>query len=131
MVVDTSALLAIFFNESYGPWASDRLMESKTALRMSTVNYAETLILIQDRQPQLFEELRTKLLRSAIRMVPPSVEQSEIAAEARLRFPLNLGDCFAYALAKQEDVALLTLDRDFRRTDLKLVLPQTRTGRRR
>ncbi len=129
MVIDTSALLAVFFNEAYGPWVTDRLTESKTALRMSTVNYSEALILIQDRQPHLFEELRTRLLRSPIRMVPPSQGQAEIAAEARLRYPLNLGDCFAYALAKDEQVALLTLDRDFRRTDLSLVLPETRTRR--
>lgn len=42
----------------------------------------------------------------------------------RLRYPLNLGDCFAYALAKQEDCPLLTLDRDFRNTDIEVILPR-------
>lgn len=93
---------------------------------MSSVNYAETLILIKDRQPELFENLRERIVLSPIRIVPPSQEQAEIAADARLRYPLNLGDCFAYALAKEEGIALLTLDRDFRRTDLELVLPRTR-----
>jgi len=36
---------------------------------------------------------------------------------------LNLGDCFAYALAKEEGVALLTLDGDFKATDLDIVVP--------
>lgn len=45
---------------------------------------------------------------------------------ARLRYPLNLGDCFAYALAKDEDRTLLTLDRDFRRSDLRVILPSAR-----
>ena len=49
MVVDTSILLAVFFNEEFGPWAADRLSESQPHLRMSTVNYAEALILIGDR----------------------------------------------------------------------------------
>ena len=55
---------------------------------------------------------------SSIRLVPPTPSHAEIAAAARLRYPLNLGDCFAYALAKDEDRRLLTLDRDFRRSDL-------------
>ena len=58
--------------------------------------------------------------------MPPTESHAEIAARARLRYPLNLGDCFAYALAKDEDQALLTLDRDFRRSDLKVILPRAR-----
>lgn len=38
-------------------------------------------------------------------------------------FPLKLGDCFAYALAKTENCPLLTLDRDFRATDIAALLP--------
>ncbi|HEX3557203.1 MAG TPA: type II toxin-antitoxin system VapC family toxin [Thermoanaerobaculia bacterium] len=44
MVVDTSALLAVFFDEPEGKWVTDRLAEHATELRMSTVNLAETLI---------------------------------------------------------------------------------------
>ena len=125
MVVDTSILLAIFFNEKFGPWATDQLQLSRRDLRMSTVNYAEVLILIQDRQPQLFPVIREAIEASSIRLVAPTPDQAETAASARLRYPLNLGDCFAYALAKQEDCPLLTLDRDFRRTDLTVVLPKS------
>ncbi len=123
MVVDTSILLAVFFNEKHGPWSADRLREYSKRLRMSTVNYAEVLILLQDRQPELFGQMRQALEASTIRLVPPSREQAETAAAARLRYPLNLGDCFAYALAASEDCPLLTLDRDFRRTDIEVVLP--------
>ena len=123
MVVDTSILIAVLFNEKFGSWAIDRLQENRRYLRMSTVNYAETLILIEDRQPQLAGQIRTMIEESLIRFVPPSIEHAEIAAAARLRFPLNLGDCFAYALAKQENCPVLTLDRDFRKTDVPAVLP--------
>ena len=61
--------------------------------------------------------------KSSGRLVPPTAEQAETAALARPRYALNLGDCFAYALAKQEDCPLLTLDRDFRRTDVKAITP--------
>ena len=123
MVVDTSILLAIFFNEPSGPRALDLLQKHRHDLQMSTVNYAETLILIHDRQPRVFRELREQIEQSSLLLVPPTAEQAEIAAQARLRYPLNLGDCFAYALAKQEKCPLLTLDRDFRRTDLKVIFP--------
>ena len=46
-----------------------------------------------------------------------------MAAAARLRYPFNLGDCFAYALAKEQNEPLLTLDRDFRRADIPVILP--------
>lgn len=124
MVVDTSALLAVFFNESHGPWASDQLSQNWDRLRMSTVNYCELLVLVQDRQPHLLTEIRNVVQESSVRLVPPSAEQAETAAAARLRYPLNLGDCFAYSLAKHEDCPLLTLDRDFRKTDLEVVLPR-------
>lgn len=123
MVVDTSIVVAVFFNERHGPWAADQLHQNGRRLRMSTVNFAEALILIQDRQPQLFAEIREAILSSPIRLVAPSPRQAEIAAVARLRFPLNLGDCFAYALARDEDCPLLTLDRDFRRTDITVIAP--------
>jgi ribonuclease VapC len=36
--------------------------------------------------------------------------------------PLNLGDCFAYALAEQEGEGLLYKGADFSRTDIKSAL---------
>lgn len=123
MVVDTSLLIALFFAERHATWAAEQLAQSAGELRMSTVNLAETLILLRDRQPTLASELEERLMTSGIRFVAPDVEQARLAAAARLRFPLNLGDCFAYALAKVEDCAILTLDRDFRAVDCPVVLP--------
>ncbi len=122
MVIDTSALLAVFFNEKNGPWVEDQLEKNREALRMSTVNLAEVLILLQDKQPQLFEKIREELFSSSIRFVPPSAKQAEIAAKARLQYPLNLGDCFAYALAIDESCSILTLDRGFSKTDASVLL---------
>ena len=91
---------------------------------MSTVNLTECLILLKDRQPTLYEELECGILASGIRFVAPDVEQALVAAAARLRYPLNLGDCFAYALARSEGSAILAVDRDFRTVDLPVVLPE-------
>lgn len=121
MVLDTSSLLAVIFNEKHGPVIAQILENHASDLRMSTVNLAETLILIEDRQPQKFEEISEEILTSTIRFIPPSIRQSQIAAQARLKYPLNLGDCFAYALAKDEGVSLLTLDSDFAKSDISLV----------
>lgn len=78
---------------------------------------------MQDRQPQRASTVIDLIEATPIRFVPPTRAQAEIAASARLRFPLNLGDCFAYALAKDEGLPLLTLNRDFRNTDVELILP--------
>ncbi len=124
MVVDTSTLLAVLFFDPGTEWAVARLDEHAAELRMSTVNLAETLIRLRDRQPQLADELENRILDSGIRFVPPDAEQCRLAAAARLRFPLNLGDCFAYALAVTEGVPILTLDRELRRLDHPVVLPE-------
>jgi ribonuclease VapC len=58
--------------------------------------------------------------------VAPTRHHAELAAAARLRYPLNLGDCFAYALAKAEGCPLLALDDDFRKTDIELIAPPRR-----
>ena len=125
MVVDTSIILAIYFAEPHGEWAADRLNDHAAELRMSTVNLAEALIRIRDRQPLLYQQLEERLLASGIRFIAPDVAQAQIAAQARLNFPFNLGDCFAYALAVAEDCPILTLDEDFRRIDRPVVLPRS------
>jgi ribonuclease VapC len=123
MVVDTSALLAIVFNEPSGLWVLDQLLENEQDLQMSTVNYAEALILIANRQSHMLAEIRDHVAFTSIRMIPPTETHAELAASARSKYPLNLGDCFAYALAKSEEAPLITLDRDFRKTDLKVIFP--------
>jgi len=123
MVIDTSAILAIYFNQKHALWILGQIEACPAVLLMSTVNLAECLILLKDRNASGYCKLADRLLGEPIRFVPPSSSQAQIAAEARFKYPLNLGDCFAYALAKENDEPLLTLDGDFRRTDLKVIIP--------
>jgi ribonuclease VapC len=124
LVVDTSALLAIILDESPASWAASHLQASRPNVQMSIVNYAEALILAADRFPDRQRAVQDAIHHSAIRLVAPTASQAEIVAWARLRYPLNLGDCFAYALAREEKCPLLTLDRDFRNCDIKVILPR-------
>lgn len=123
MVIDTSALLAVFLEEAHAEWVTERLNEHAGELRMSTVNLTETLIRLRDRQPESADEIEELLLAGGIRFVAPDVGQAKIAALARLRYPLNLGDCFAYALASSQGGPILTLDSDFRGIDVDVLLP--------
>jgi ribonuclease VapC len=123
LVVDTSVLLSVLFDEPHGAWAAEQLNSHAGLLRMSTVNLTETFIHLRDRQPTVYPEMERQLFDSGIDFVPPTADHARIAAEARLRFPLNLGDCFAYALAVTDDSPILTLDTDFRATDCALVMP--------
>ena len=123
MVVDTSTLLAVLFYDPGTEWAVGQLDKNAAELRMSTVNLTEILIRLRDRQPQLADELESRILGSGIRFVPPDGEQCRLAAAARRRYPMNLGDCFAYALAVSEGVPILTLDESFRRLDHPVLLP--------
>jgi ribonuclease VapC len=125
VVVDTSALLAILFDEPPAGWCAERMAEAAGDVVMSTVNLAETLNLVADRRPGGLRAVEEKVVSSgAIRFVAPDAAQARSAAAARLRFPLNLGDCFAYALAIAENSPILTLDRNFLATGHPLVLPK-------
>ena len=123
MIVDSSVILAIAFGEEHAAWAAEMLRANRGDLVMSTVNLTEVLVRLEDRRPDLIDDLEDRILSGGIRFVPPDVEQARIAARARLRFPLNLGDCFAYALARVERSAVLTIDADFRTVDVDVVLP--------
>lgn len=123
MILDTSIILALFFKEATAERIAALLQEHADELCMSTVNMAEVLILLRDRQPRLYDDLREQFMSASIRFIPPTTEHAELAAQARLAYPLNLGDCFAYALARTEKAPLLTLDTDFRKTDIDVVIP--------
>ena len=122
MVIDSSAILAIYFSEPPARWVSQQLASADRVV-MSNVNLAEVLMRLRDKDPARADTFEQRLLSERIEFVAPDVRQALLAASARLRFPFNFGDCFAYALAKSRDLPLLTLDRDFRAADIAVLLP--------
>ena len=91
VVLDTSPLLALYLGEPTAEWAA-RQMQNADRLLTSTVNLAECLIILRSHQLSAFEALSQRLLASSIEFVPPDVSHSAIVADARIRYPLNLGD---------------------------------------
>jgi ribonuclease VapC len=119
VIVDTSALLAVLFAEADAPRVLTT-MHAAPSLAMSTVNLCEVLVLAADRKAIQISQVARLITPFAVEYVAPDVMTATIAAAARLRLPLNFGDCFAYALAKLRNEPLLTLDKDFAGTDVLL-----------
>lgn len=122
LVLDTSPIIALYLGEPTALWINEQLASAERQL-MSTVNLAECLMVLRQRKPSQVDALKKRLLASSIEFIPPDTTHAMIAARARMQYPLNLGDCFAYALAKTQNLPLLTLDRDFRPTDISVILP--------
>src|SRR5262245_29569345 len=96
---------------------------------MSPINFVEAAI----RADALGEAESVGLDRlietSGIKVVPVTTEQANIARKAYQKFGkgnhsarLNLGDCFAYALAKVRSEPLLFKGDDFRLTDVEVAV---------
>ena len=125
MILDTSAVLAILFDEPEGPEFLRMAIEAPL-LAISTANMVEAWM-VTDRHPNpakatALDEL-TELL--AIELRPVSTAQARLARQAYHAFgkgrhpaALNYGDCFAYALAKFSNDTLLFKGNDFSRTDI-------------
>jgi ribonuclease VapC len=120
MVVDTSALLTVLFAEPQAQRLAQILSAANQPM-ISAVNYTECLIRVLDRAPDAAEALEGALAEFALEVVPVDRVLASAAAQARLQYPINLGDCFAYSLAKARGLPLLTLDSDFNKTDIQLV----------
>ena len=130
MIVDTSALIAILRNEqdamSYAKAIADASIR-----RISAANYVEIAAVIDGSRDPVASRRLDDLLREARFVIEPVTEsQARIAREAYRDFGrgsghaalLNLGDCFAYALAKVLDEPLLFKGDDFIHTDVASAL---------
>lgn len=131
MVIDTSALLAIFLAEPERKQFLDSILQVATRL-ISAANSLETGIVLEAKRGEAAgREFDLFVVRANLQIVPVDAEQVEIARSAWRRFgkgrhaaALNFGDCFAYALAKQCGEPLLTKGNDFSRTDITLAHSQ-------
>jgi len=126
MILDSSAVIAILRAE---PEARDFTvaMMSAPIRRLSAVNYVETAAVIDgERDPLASRRLDDFFRTTRITVESVTPEQAQIARQAyrdfgkgRNKTGLNLGDCFAYALAKDLDEPLLYKGREFNHTDVE------------
>jgi ribonuclease VapC len=125
MVLDTSALVAILLNEPER-LSFIRLIEVAAVRRISATSRVEATFVIEGRKGDAGRaDLELFLTEAEIEIVPVTLDQVEIACAAFRRYGkgrhsagLNLGDVFAYALAKATGEPLLFKGDDFARTDI-------------
>ena len=126
MIVDSSALLTVLMREPDSEHYEAAIATAANC-RMSAVNVLETSIVLESRGGAAAgHELDAFLDRAGIALAPVTTEQVQAARVAWRRFGkgnhparLNLGDCFAYALAKTAEQPLLFKGDDFSRTDIE------------
>jgi ribonuclease VapC len=123
MVVDASAILSLVFAEPTDSWVRKQMKSHQGRLLVSTVTLAEILIVMRSRLGEDTLREESVIVNNDLSFEPPTIDHARIAAFARLKFPLNIGDCFVYALALTEGQPILTLDQDFRKCDLPVLLP--------
>ncbi len=130
MIVDTSALVAIVHREPEGA-AFARIIAGEPVARLSAASYVELAAVVDGRRDAVASSALDAVLRDLeIEIAPLTVHQARIAREAYRSFGrgsghparLNMGDCFAYALARDLGEPLLFKGTDFALTDIELVI---------
>jgi len=129
MFVDASVIVAILTEESDGPELSSRIQQAD-ALFTSPVAFFEAVSSVARKEqlsiPVVASEVQLFLDQARIETRPISQDTGHAALAASARYGkgsghparLNLGDCFAYAMAKQHGAPLLYKGDDFSQTDL-------------
>lgn len=127
MVIDTSALVAIFLAEPERDVFLNQIVRAERRM-LSTATSLETGIVLEAKLGESAgREFDLFIIRMNLELVPVDAEQATIARSAWRRYGkgrhaagLNFGDCLSYALAKSYDEPLLAKGRDFSLTDLQL-----------
>lgn len=130
MVIDTSAIVAIMFDEP-DHRRYDEAIEAAQRRLISAVTRVELSFVVEGRKGEAGRERLERFFRlTGTEIVAVTPAQAEIAIEAFRRFGrgrhragLNIGDCFSYALAMASDDALLFKGDDFIHTNIRPALP--------
>lgn len=126
MIVDTSVVICLLREEPDHHRFVQALAASDGEIAMSAANYLETAIVVDaNDSPALSERFDAVLDFWRIAVIPVTRDQASLARLAYRQFgkgrhpaALNLGDCFAYALARETGRPLLFKGEDFARTDV-------------
>lgn len=129
MVIDTSAIVAILFEEDDARRLVDAI-ESASVRLMSAVTRVELSVVIEGRKRDAGRDrLERFLALIAPDVIAVTAEHAALAIGAFRSFGkgrhaagLNIGDCFPYALASATGHALLFKGNDFAQTDIRPAL---------
>ncbi|MFG1404214.1 type II toxin-antitoxin system VapC family toxin [Xanthobacter sediminis] len=126
MVIDTSAIAAIFFNEPDAPSYRERIADDPVRL-ISAATLIEAAMVIEGRFGEAGgAELDLWLHKAEVEIIAVTTEHADQARRAWRRYgkgrhpaALNYGDCFSYALATLTGEPLLFKGDDFSQTDIE------------
>ena len=129
MFVDASAMVAILTREPEADALADALESASRPITSPIALFEATLGLCRKRHASVAEALadvREFLETAKIQTVALNEADGDAALEAFARYgkgrghpaQLNLGDCFAYAAAKNHRTGLLFKGDDFTKTDI-------------
>jgi ribonuclease VapC len=129
MFVDASAIVAILTREAEADALADVLEGARSPITSPIAIFEAALGICRKRHASVGEaeaDVREFLEVAGIRAVPITEREAATALAAFSRYgkgrghpaQLNLGDCFAYAIAKNHRTALLFKGEDFDKTDI-------------
>ena len=129
IVVDASAICAILLDEDDAASIADTLSNVNGAF-VSPLQVWEASVAVEGRLAVFgLRQVELFLSRARVDVAVVDLATTVVAFSAWQRFGkgrhparLNMGDCFAYALAKTRDLPLLYKGGDFALTDVKRAL---------
>ncbi len=130
MFVDASAIVAILTREAEAGELADALDAARSPITSPVAVFEATLGICRKRHASVREaqEDVTEFLGTAgVRTVSITGKEAEAALDAFSRYgkgrghpaQLNMGDCFAYAVATTNRTTLLFKGEDFNKTDIQ------------
>jgi len=128
MIIDTSAILAVFFKEPGYEAILDNLIGAET-VGIGAPTLAETAIVLEARcGDQALGWLQRFVDEFGLAEIAFGPAHRRVAVAAYARYGrgrheagLNFGDCLTYAVARLAGQPLLCVGADFSKTDLELV----------
>jgi ribonuclease VapC len=129
MFIDASAIVAILTREPEADALADVLESAPSPITSPIAMFEAALGICRKRHASVEEaeeDVREFLGVAGVRTVSITEREAETALAAFSRYgrgrghpaQLNLGDCFAYAMAKNHRTALLFKGEDFDKTDI-------------
>jgi len=130
MFVDASAIVAILTREPEADSLADLLEAAPSPITSPIAVFEAALGICRKRHASIEEaedDVREFLELARIQLIPITAKEADTALAAFSRYgkgrghpaQLNLGDCFAYAVAKNYRTSLLFKGEDFNKTDVR------------
>ncbi len=127
MIIDTSAIIAILFDDHDAETYAKAISRADSC-RISAATFVEAAIVVEAQTKNIGgRQLDAFIRRAGIAIEPVTEEQAHFARQAFIDFGkgrhpagLNHGDCFSYALSKATREPLLFKGKDFAKTDLSI-----------